>query len=130
MSRPVAGVAIASRCVLVIRGVSIPFVVLLISSADEEAGAVVPMPALPVTGNVFCALEINESSRIHPMATKIVISVPGRLKVEFVSNSFFIFLEFLVLRIFVGGKDVLMRTCDATHERVKRGIGGIGELGN
>ena len=51
-----AGDAIKSRCVFVIRGIKIPFVVDVISSNEDASGVSVPMPALPVDGNVFvCA---------------------------------------------------------------------------
>ena len=49
----------ALRCVMVIRGTSIPCVVDFISKIAAAFGAVVPMPALPVVGNVFvCAFVI------------------------------------------------------------------------
>jgi hypothetical protein len=40
------------------RGISKPFVVDLISNMEDALGVVVPIPALPVAGNVFwvCAL--------------------------------------------------------------------------
>ena len=41
---PVAGLEIASLCVVVIRGGKKPFVVLLISNAADATGVVVPMP--------------------------------------------------------------------------------------
>ena len=51
----------ASRCVLVMRGTSIPFVVLVISSREDALGVVVPMPALPVAGKVLvCAVALPE----------------------------------------------------------------------
>jgi len=43
----------ASRWVFVIREINKPCVVDLISNAEEASGAVVPMPALPVEGNIF-----------------------------------------------------------------------------
>ena len=53
----------ALRCTVVIRGMSNPFDVLTISSKAEEVGAVVPIPALPVDGNVFvCAVATDESN--------------------------------------------------------------------
>jgi hypothetical protein len=45
----------ASRCAWVIRGTNTPFVVDFTSSSAEAAGAPVPMPTFPVSGNVFCA---------------------------------------------------------------------------
>ena len=51
-----AGDTIASRCVLVILDINKPFVVEFISSSEDAFGVIVPMPALPVAGNVFvCA---------------------------------------------------------------------------
>ena len=47
MIRPVAGLLMASRCVVVMRGGSIPLVVETISSAAVEATLVVPMPTPP-----------------------------------------------------------------------------------
>ena len=46
--RPVAGVVIASRCVVVMRGGRKPFVVDDTSSSAVAAGDAVPMPTLPV----------------------------------------------------------------------------------
>lgn len=63
MSKPVAGVAIASRCALVIRGANKPCEVLLISNAAEATGVSVPIPALPVPGKVLVwALSDNVSA--------------------------------------------------------------------
>ena len=46
----------ASRCALVILGISIPFEVETMSRIEEALGVVVPIPAEPVEGNVFdCA---------------------------------------------------------------------------
>ena len=45
----------AFRCKTVIRGISMPFVVDLISNNDDAPGVVVPIPALPVAGKMFCA---------------------------------------------------------------------------
>ena len=67
MSKPVAGVAIALRCIKVIRGISIPFVVDFISSNDEAFGDVVPMPAAPVDGKMFCP---NENEKQKSAGTK------------------------------------------------------------
>ena len=47
MVRPVAGVVIASRCVVVMRGGRKPLVVDETSSSAVAAGVVVPMPTLP-----------------------------------------------------------------------------------
>jgi hypothetical protein len=41
---------------LVIRGINKPFAADFISSSDEASGKVVPMPAGPVEGKVFCDL--------------------------------------------------------------------------
>ena len=54
MSNPAAGEAIASRCVFVIREIRTPLVVELISRIEDAFGVVVPMPAAPVEGKVFC----------------------------------------------------------------------------
>ena len=49
----------ALRCGCVIRGMSIPCVVDFISRSEDAFGVVVPMPALPVEGNVLvCALPV------------------------------------------------------------------------
>jgi hypothetical protein len=40
------------------RGIKTPFVVDFTSRMEEALGVVVPMPALPLEGNVFCAKEI------------------------------------------------------------------------
>ena len=56
----------ALRFASVMRGISKPFVVDLISSNEETFGAVVPMPAEPVAGNVFCAC-------IIPVAKAIIV---------------------------------------------------------
>ena len=54
----------ASRCVLVIRGMSNPFVVDLISSREEASGVRVPMPAEPVEGKVLvCVKAILQKKR-------------------------------------------------------------------
>jgi hypothetical protein len=54
---PFAGLTIASRFDFVILGINNPFVVDFISSKAEASGVVVPIPALPVEGNVLvCAL--------------------------------------------------------------------------
>ena len=46
----------ALRCAAVILGISIPCVVDFISRSEDAFGVIVPMPALPVDGNVFvCA---------------------------------------------------------------------------
>ena len=55
MSNPVAGEAMALRCVCVIRGMSKPFDVDFISSSDDASGVVVPIPAAPFEGKIFCA---------------------------------------------------------------------------
>jgi hypothetical protein len=44
-----------SRWVLVILGMSRPFELETISRIDDALGVVVPIPALPVDGNIFCA---------------------------------------------------------------------------
>ena len=41
------------RCVSVIRGISNPFAVDLISNNDDEFGVVVPIPAAPLEGNIL-----------------------------------------------------------------------------
>jgi len=67
MSRPVAGDAIAFLCVKVIRGIKTPFVVDFTSSKEDEFGDVVPIPAAPVDGKIFCDLlnvENNEAAII------------------------------------------------------------------
>ena len=65
-----AGDAIALRCVCVIRGTRTPFVVDVTSSNDDAFGVVVPMPAAPEYGKVFCAFAMEETSNI-------IITVPG-----------------------------------------------------
>ena len=67
ISSPVAGDAIASRWVLVILGNNTPCVVDFISSRDDAFGALVPIPALPEAGNVFCALSEEHSEQIAHM---------------------------------------------------------------
>ena len=55
-----AGATIALRCVIVMREMSKPCVVDLISRAEDAAGDVVPIPALPVEGKVFvCPLTLK-----------------------------------------------------------------------
>jgi hypothetical protein len=44
ISNPVAGLPMAPRCAAVIRGTSIPFVVLVTSSMDDDVGVAVPIP--------------------------------------------------------------------------------------
>jgi hypothetical protein len=69
INNPVAGDAMRSRCALVMRGVSIPFVVLFTSSNADALGVVVPAPALPVAGKVLvCAFNF-----IHANANMITI---------------------------------------------------------
>ena len=46
-SNPVAGLLIASRWVLVMRGINAPLVVLLTSNSADADGLDVPMPTLP-----------------------------------------------------------------------------------
>ena len=56
----------ALRCVSVIRGISNPFVVDLISNNDDEFGVVVPIPAAPLEGNILvCAVEFFEDKMIN-----------------------------------------------------------------
>ncbi len=45
----------AVLCAVVKRGTNMPFAVDCISNKADASGAVVPIPALPVAGNVFCA---------------------------------------------------------------------------
>ena len=48
---------------MVMRGIRIPLVVDFISNNDEALGDVVPIPALPVAGNVFvCAVATIETA--------------------------------------------------------------------
>jgi hypothetical protein len=56
MSNPVAGDAMALRCASVIRGISKPLFDPFTSSNADASGVVVPIPALPEEGKVFCAL--------------------------------------------------------------------------
>ena len=49
----------AALCAPVIRGSRKPLVVDLISSKQEAAGVMVPIPAAPVAGNLFWALLCN-----------------------------------------------------------------------
>ena len=73
MSKPFAGNAMALRCVCVMRGISKPFVVDLISNNDELLGVIVPMPAAPLEGNLLvCAVEFFEMISI-PTTHKIII---------------------------------------------------------
>jgi hypothetical protein len=49
------------------RGISIPFVVDFISNSEDPFGVVVPIPAAPVDGKIFCDLlnvENNEAAII------------------------------------------------------------------
>jgi len=46
----------ALRFASVMRGISKPYVVDLISSSEDAFGVVVPIPTAPFAGNVFCAL--------------------------------------------------------------------------
>jgi hypothetical protein len=67
----------ALRCVAVIRGISRPFVVLTISSIAEALGDVVPMPALPVAGNMFCAWADKAINIVVEAAIKYVVFITG-----------------------------------------------------
>lgn len=62
-SNEFAGVAIARRCVAVMRGTNTPLELDTISNADEGSGVVVPMPTL------FCA-DAFAVSRIEAIATQ------------------------------------------------------------
>src|ERR1043166_3078927 len=91
MSKPVAGEAMALRCACVMRGMRIPLLVLFTSSSDEPFGVVVPIPAAPVEGKIFCdcsCLLINKQTII----IKIYLSV---LNFVFIKNRIFglIFFE-------------------------------------
>ena len=108
MRRPVTGDAIASRCVFVMRGKSTPFVVLFTSRSEDAFGELVPMPALPVEGKVFCALEMKEKIITHAIAVKMVSIKPRGVNVEFV------LIEFFILVFFVGAK-VSACTCSVQH---------------
>jgi hypothetical protein len=48
MTNPVAGLLIASRWVLVMRGGRNPFVVLVMSSIEDAAGEAVPIDTIPL----------------------------------------------------------------------------------
>jgi hypothetical protein len=56
----VAGVVMALRCVKVIRGINIPFDVDFTSSKEDRSGDVVPIPAAPFAGKVFCASNLTQ----------------------------------------------------------------------
>ena len=64
MSNPVAGDAIASRCVFVSREINIPFDVEFISSKEDVFGDVVPIPAAPLDGKVFWAFNFAQKKII------------------------------------------------------------------
>ena len=58
----------ASRWAFVIRDISNPCVVDFISSAEDAAGVVVPIPALPVEGKIFVwAKETPENKSTEDM---------------------------------------------------------------
>jgi len=44
------------------RGVSIPFVVEAMSNKEDALGEVVPIPAAPFAGNIFCACRFDAVS--------------------------------------------------------------------
>ena len=75
------------RCVRVIRGISIPCVVLFISRMEDAFGVVVPMPALPVAGNVFVCEYV-------PMIKAVNRAVASRF--------FFIVVKFFEVKFFEG----------------------------
>ena len=54
----------ASLCACVIRGIKTPFVVDFTSNRDLVSGDIVPIPAEPVLGKVFCALSAYASTRV------------------------------------------------------------------
>src|ERR1700675_313417 len=57
------------------RGTNIPLVVLVTSSSDDALGVVVPMPAGPEDGNVFCALiEMLKSKSVERKKKILLIS--------------------------------------------------------
>jgi len=74
----------ALRCACVIRGGRKPLVVLFISSSDDALGAIVPIPAAPVVGNVFCA------------CTQLAVNAAAKSSV----NIFFMVYIFVGLRFF------------------------------
>src|SRR5215471_16717460 len=71
MSRPVAGDAIESRCVFVMRDISKPFEVDLISSSEDAWGVVVPIPAAPVAGKMFCACALIIPRTLNDISRKV-----------------------------------------------------------
>jgi hypothetical protein len=46
------------------RGIKTPFEVDFISSSDEESGVVVPIPAAPLAGKIFCPNEKEKEEYI------------------------------------------------------------------
>ena len=80
-----AGDAIASRWLCVILGGSNPCVVDCISNNDDACGASVPIPALPVEGNVFvCAFVFcNDKKMIDAIKNN-----PGKKYFVFIKESF------------------------------------------
>ncbi len=55
----------AFRCALVMRGGRKPCVVDFNSSMDDASGVVVPIPALPLEGNVFCACNVHAQKQTN-----------------------------------------------------------------
>jgi len=72
----VPGATILLRCVTVIRGISIPCVVLFISRMEDALGVVVPIPALPVAGNVFVCEYVPTTNAVNSdVATRFLFIV-------------------------------------------------------
>ena len=65
----------ASRWTCVMRGISKPLVVLIISIKDDALGVVVPIPALPFAGNIFCALSFGISKEKKKLSVKITVFI-------------------------------------------------------
>src|SRR5882672_2119670 len=69
------GETIALRCTCVIRGISNPFVVLVISIKEDALGVLVPIPALPLAGNIFCALSCTRNKQRKMLSVKITFFI-------------------------------------------------------
>lgn len=68
----------ALRWVSVMRGISNPFEVLTISSNAEALGDVVPMPALPVAGKMFCAVATVVINNVTKAEIKCAVFITGK----------------------------------------------------
>ena len=75
----------AFRCVCVIRGNNTPLLVDLTSRSDDAFGVVVPMPAAPVEGKVFCAVDVIANKMIIIVANSRVLRIFFMIK-SFLQN--------------------------------------------